>query len=809
MSWINYDDVRGQLVSAGFLVDDLEVGRRKRVKVADISQKGWYALHEITLDDGRRALVGAYGWWIGAEKFVYNFKLNIGGGLKALTDDQQSAIRKRLAEDRRAAEAGRKVAAEKAAQAAGQVWRKYSTDGSSDYLARKHVAAHGVRFAPAGNGTFAVPLHDSAGKLWGLQLIRGQGRGRKLEKEYWPAGLSVQGHYHWIGGPAGAVVLVAEGYATAASLFEATGLPVAVAFAAGNLMPVAEALHKRHRGARILVCADDDYLQKCRACHTLTPVADAACAHCGQPHGNTNPGIVAARNAALAVDGDVIVPTFPEGRPVDRKGDTDFNDLAVVQGLPAVRAQVEARLLALRWPVSVPTPARETRSGGEGERAEMPSLIDIDEAVERYAMVYGGKGTWFDDVEHMLVPKSDLQDMLPEHGMRDLRYRKRVVRLSEVGFDPTGRDTAVRCNLWGGWPTTPRPGTCTVLLDLLEYLCSGESDKTARAVFLWVQKWLALPIQQPGAKMRTALVLHGPQGAGKNLFFETVMGIYGEYGRIVDQNAIEDKFNDWASRKLFLIADEVVARQELYHLKNKLKGLITGEWVRINPKNVSAHDERNHVNFVFLSNERQPLILEKDDRRYTVIRTPESLPKSFYADVRAELEAGGMAALHHHLATIDLGDFNEHTPPPMTDAKAAVIEASLGSPDRFVADWKAGHIILSDDGPLPFCPAASSDVYRAYLRWCRLNGEFRPRPSNLFHGDVACLPGWSRGVRDRYHDLNTDRVVSTRFLIPGPKDLEETARTVAADYRHPPDKTTTQWLTECFFAFNARIGADA
>ncbi|MBL7391299.1 primase-helicase family protein, partial [Escherichia coli] len=84
-----------------------------------------------------------------------------------------------------------------------------------------------------------------------------------------------------------------------------------------------------------------------------------------------------------------------------------------------------------------------------------------------------------------------------------------------------------------------------------------------------------------------------------------------------------DKFNDWASGKLFMIADEVVARQELFHIKNKLKALITGDCIRINPKNVAAHDERNHVNLVFLSNEKQPLVLEKDDRRFMVMWTPD------------------------------------------------------------------------------------------------------------------------------------------------------------------------------------------
>jgi hypothetical protein len=87
-----------------------------------------------------------------------------------------------------------------------------------------------------------------------------------------------------------------------------------------------------------------------------------------------------------------------------------------------------------------------------------------------------------------------------------------------------------------------------------------------------VLKWIAYPIQHPGAKMKTTLVVHGPQGTGKNLFFEALMSIYGEYGDVLDQSALEDKFNDWASRKLFMIADEVVARSDVYHIKNKLKG---------------------------------------------------------------------------------------------------------------------------------------------------------------------------------------------------------------------------------------------
>ena len=60
------------------------------------------------------------------------------------------------------------------------------------------------------------------------------------------------------------------------------------------------------------------------------------------------------------------------------------------------------------------------------------------------------------------------------------------------------------------------------MLELLRHLCA-ESAQTADevdAVVEWVLRWIALPLQQLGTKMQTALRFHGAQGTGKNLFFD-------------------------------------------------------------------------------------------------------------------------------------------------------------------------------------------------------------------------------------------------------------------------------------------------
>ena len=81
---------------------------------------------------------------------------------------------------------------------------------------------------------------------------------------------------------------IAEGYATAASIYESTGYAVAVAFDAGNLEPVAVTLRRKFPKTKIVICADNDI---------------------GTPR---NPGLTRALEAARAVDGLVALPTFDE-----------------------------------------------------------------------------------------------------------------------------------------------------------------------------------------------------------------------------------------------------------------------------------------------------------------------------------------------------------------------------------------------------------------------------------------------------------------------------------------------------------------
>ena len=775
MNWSNYSHVLQQLQAAGLLVEQLVVGGRQRVRVQDDREKrGWYHLHELPMPSGGSLLVGSYGVWRGNDNGAQKIALK---RADTLTDEQQAALKARIAADRKAADAARKLEIERAAARAQAMWGKLSPQGESEYLQRKGVAPHGVRFAPS--GAMVLPLLDAHGKIYGLQAIypRGHEKVKRLgrDKDFWPAGLAKQSHFFLIGSPGSAgVCILAEGYATGATAFEALGLPVAVAFDAGNLVHVAAALRRRWPRLLILVLADDDYLGKCRSCGQLTPTDDAACAHCGEPHQAPNAGVVAAQATALADRTSWLAPRFAAARPLDRKGPTDWNDLHLAEGLHVVRAQIEAHFTALQWRWGSAAPVAPPSGGGDGARGDLTSIALLDELHARFDLVYEAGDTVFDRVEHKLVPLQAMRNIcagkqLHRHWLESAD--KRVVRVDEVGFDPTGEDRGIKCNLWSGWPTRPRAGCCEKLLELGEYLCS--QDPRGAEMWLWLQRWLAYPIQHPGAKMKTAVIMHGPQGTGKNVFFEAALGIYGPYGRLLNQDAVDDKFNDWASRLLFALADEMVAREEMYHSKNKVKVLITSDRIRINPKNLASYYERNHVNLVFLSNEIQPMALERDDRRFAVIWTPPKLERSVYLAVMAEIRAGGIEALHDHLLHLDLGDFDPASLPPMTEAKADLIGLGMDSSERFFVDWTEARL------PLPIAACRTENLYQAYRHWCTLEGVTRPAQKN------TCIGAWCKrvGVRKSrdYHLENYSLVkrVQSQVLYPAGKPAPEGAEALA------------------------------
>lgn len=386
-------------------------------------------------------------------------------------------------------------------------------------------------------------------------------------------------------------------------------------------------------------------------------------------------------------------------------------------------------------PDSASAPSKGKGGEAAGDGGKPKKKIDWGRytyLLENFVLIYPTDTAW-DRAKRKPVKISNMAHMYGSDYVRMWKASPDRASIDEedLVFDPTMSCQPHQINLYRGFALQPQPcgeEDVAPMLDLLYHLCGRcQGDHSSiEAVMQWVLRWLALPLQRPGAKPRTALVFHGPQGTGKNLFFDVMKAVYGEYAIMVGQTEIEDKFNGWLSAKLLVIGNEVVSRQELYHSKNRLKWVITEDNIPIRTMNMDSRNERNHANVVFLSNERMPLALETGDRRYLVVYTPVPEDGELYGRVRDFLANGGAAKWMHYLLHYDLEDFHEHTKPLMTEAKQDLIDLSLPSDERFMAEWVGGFLHL----PMQVCSA--EQLYRAFRRWCDLSGERYPPPQHKF-----------------------------------------------------------------------------
>lgn len=233
------------------------------------SLNGWYVLH---LDSQP---FGAFGSWKAGHSCTWTARQK-----ETMTPAERAALAVRRAEAKRARDAALATVQAEAASRAARLWRKSRpATNQHPYLRLKRVQAYGIRVL---GPSLVVPLRDVAGALHSLQFIGTDGGKTFL------TGGRKRGCYYAIGRP-GDDLCICEGYATAASIHEATGYATASAFDAGNLEPVARALRGKFPRLRLILCADND--------------AETA----------GNPGLRYAEAAARAVRGFLAVPSFVGG----------------------------------------------------------------------------------------------------------------------------------------------------------------------------------------------------------------------------------------------------------------------------------------------------------------------------------------------------------------------------------------------------------------------------------------------------------------------------------------------------------------
>jgi putative DNA primase/helicase len=233
---------KNTMLDAGVITEEAITGDGKLHRVYGVGDKrGTKNIAYVLHCDGNPS-----GWFMHYKTGV-SAKWTLSGKREPLPD----SMLEQISYARKIRQAEQEKANQHAAEKARWIWEKakpITEERQHPYLINKRVKPHcsrGYREA------LVIPLVNELGAIVNLQFIAPNGEKRFL------SGGRKKGCYCLIGENKD-TLLIAEGFATAASLHESTGKTAVIAFDAGNLAPVAETIRRQFPDARIIIAADND-----------------------------------------------------------------------------------------------------------------------------------------------------------------------------------------------------------------------------------------------------------------------------------------------------------------------------------------------------------------------------------------------------------------------------------------------------------------------------------------------------------------------------------------------------------------------
>ena len=187
-----------------------------------------------------------------------------------------------------------------------------------------------------------------------------------------------------------------------------------------------------------------------------------------------------------------------------------------------------------------------------------------------------------------------------------------------------------------------------------------------------VVNWMAFNVQQPGEKIRWALLLKGIEGDGKSTLADTLSAVLGKANvKAVSNSVLHGRFNGFAGGSQVVVLEELRAEgKSRFDVLTALKPLVTNDWVDVERKGRDAINVRNFSNYLAFTNHADALPLSEADRRYYVAFTRfndrETMLREtgdgYFEKIRDVLNhrAGEVRAW---LESVDLSSFNANVIP--------------------------------------------------------------------------------------------------------------------------------------------------
>jgi hypothetical protein len=215
-------------------------------------------------------------------------------------------------------------------------------------------------------------------------------------------------------------------------------------------------------------------------------------------------------------------------------------------------------------------------------------------------------------------------------------------------------------------------------------------EKDERDYFI---NWLA-GILQTREKMMTSFVFIGRQGAGKGVFLSRILKpLFGDDQTIqVEDEQLKSSFNGWIKNVAFIAFNEVAHdNRGRNSLNSKIKSIITDPSITINEKNIRTYQLDNNINCIFYSNDRVPLLVERSDRRFTIMETGGNLANIKWFEAQASFKKfkKELPQFAQYLWNVEV-DMTKANNPLENDMKKVLISAGQNRWEEFSHHLKDG-----------------------------------------------------------------------------------------------------------------------
>ena len=255
------------------------------------------------------------------------------------------------------------------------------------------------------------------------------------------------------------------------------------------------------------------------------------------------------------------------------------------------------------------------------------------------------------------------------------------------------REGLVYGNRWRDARPEPVPGDVTPWMRHLERMVpiAFEREHLLNA--------LAHKVQFPGHKINHAILLGGNHGSGKDTLFAP---FFWSIGGPSKHNCSLVKNEELTSQWGYALECEVMEIAELRQaeakdrraLENVLKPIIAAppELLPVNRKGLHPYMALNRVFVVAFSNERAAISIPSEDRRWFCLwAEADRLPEAEAVALWNWYEhRGGFAAVAAYLSSRDVSAWNPSAPPPMTEAKAIMVEHGMSGAESFLVNMIRG-----------------------------------------------------------------------------------------------------------------------